>query len=194
MGLKFWYYVAAYTDAAVTLNATYSGTNAATTSFLETSNVNRNGASGLWEGAYPFATLNGDFVAKKASDPTFMKKVGAAVAVDHYRVAASQLVSGAMKVSVKPNPYKKRAMFDNVTDASDHKVIFYNLPPTAKVTILDVSGQIVQVLNFASTGLSNGTLFWNLFSKTGIEVASGLYIYVVEYDGGQQVGYLSILR
>jgi hypothetical protein len=68
------------------------------------------------------------------------------------------------------------------------------LPPTAKVTILDVSGQIVQVLNFASTGLSNGTLFWNLFSKTGIEVASGLYIYVVEYDGGQQVGYLSILR
>jgi hypothetical protein len=37
-------------------------------------------------------------------------------------------------------------------------------------------------------------MYWNLFSKTGIEVASGLYIYVVEYDGGQQVGYFSILR
>jgi hypothetical protein len=85
-------------------------------------------------------------------------------------------------------------MFDNVTDASDHKVMFYNLPPQAKITILDVSGQIVQILNFTSSGPSNGIMYWNLFSKTGIEVASGLYIYVVEYDGGQQVSYLTIMR
>jgi hypothetical protein len=33
-----------------------------------------------------------------------------------------------------------------------------------------------------------------MFSKDGIEVANGLYIYVVEYEGGKQVGYFAILR
>jgi hypothetical protein len=190
IGLKFWYYISAYTSAPVTLNSSYSGLNSATTPFLETSNLNRNGASGLWVGTYPFAFLNSDY-PKTAQG---LKDLGPGVSVDHYPAAVSDLLSGALKVSVKPNPYKKRAMFDNITDASDHKVLFYNLPPQAKITILDVSGQIIQILNFNSTGPSNGTMYWNLFSKTGIEVASGLYIYVVEYAGGQQVGYLSVMR
>jgi hypothetical protein len=190
IGLKFWYYIAAYDNASVTLNSSYSGLNSPTTSFLETSNVNRNGASGFWVGTYPFASLAADYPKTAQA----LKDIGTSISVDHYAATVADLKSGALKVSVKPNPYKKRAMFDNITDASDHKVIFYNLPPTAKITILDVSGQIVQILNFTSSGPSNGTMYWNLFSKTGIEVASGLYIYVVEYDGGQQVGYFSILR
>ena len=139
---------------------------------------------------YPFAYLNASF--PKTGQP--LKDIGSFISVDRYPVTTAQLTSGALKISVKPNPYKKRALFDNVVDAVDHKVVFYNLPPQCKITILDVSGQIVQVLNFTSSGPSNGTLFWNLFSKTGIEVASGLYIYVAEYDGGKQVGYLSIMR
>jgi hypothetical protein len=192
IGLKFWYYLAAYTSTPMTLNSSYSGLNSPTTSFLETSNVNRNGASGMWINTYPFAFLNADY--PKPTDAVGLKNIGTGVSVDHYPAALSDLLSGALKVSVKPNPYKKRAMFDNITDASDHKVLFYNLPPQAKITILDVSGQIVQILNFTSSGPSNGTMYWNLFAKTGMEVASGLYIYVVEYAGGQQVGYLSIMR
>ncbi len=194
IGLKFWYYVSAYTSTGMTLNASYGGLNDKSTSFVETSSLNRNGASGLWVNTFPFAVLNSDFPKTAAG----LKNIGASISVDRYPATVSQLLSGQLKVSVKPNPYKKRAMFDNITDASDHKVIFYNLPPQAKITILDVSGQIVQVLNFNSSGPSNGTMYWNLFSKTGIEVASGLYIYVVEYTDGQnsgkQVGYLSIMR
>jgi len=190
IGLKFWYYIAAYTNASVTLNSSYSGLNSPTTSFLETSNVNRNGASGLWMNTFHFAYLNSDY----PKIPQGLKDIGAGVSIDHYPAALADLRNGVLKVSVKPNPYKKRAMFDNVTDASDHKVMFYNLPAQAKITILDVSGQIVQILNFNSSGPTNGIMYWNLFSKTGIEVASGLYIYVVEYDGGQQVGYLTIMR
>jgi hypothetical protein len=37
-------------------------------------------------------------------------------------------------------------------------------------------------------------MMWNCLSKDGYEVASGLYVYVVEFEGGRQVGYLSILR
>jgi hypothetical protein len=189
-GFKFWYYVAAYTNASMTLNSSWSGTKSNTTTFVETSNINKDGASGLWVGTYPFGYTNADW-PKTAQG---LKDIGAAIQVDRYVVSAADLLSGAVKVSVKPNPYKKKALFDNALDASDHKVVFYNLPPTAKITILDVVGQIVQVLNFTSTGPSNGTIYWNLFSKNGVEVASGLYIYVVEYDGGKQVGYLTVMR
>ena len=57
-----------------------------------------------------------------------------------------------------------------------------------------MSGQLVIELYFQSTDPNNGSMFWDMFSKDGVEVASGLYIYVVEYDGGKHVGYLSILR
>ena len=189
-GFKFWYYVSAYTNASVTLNSSYAGLKSATTTFVETSNLNRDGASGLWVGTYPFAYVNPDW-PKTAQG---LKDIGGAVQVDRYVVPVSDLQSGAVKISVKPNPYKKKALFDDPLNSADHKVVFYNLPPTAKITILDVVGQIVHQLNFVSTGPSNGTMYWNLFSKNGVEVASGLYVWVVEYEGGKQVGYLTVMR
>jgi hypothetical protein len=33
-----------------------------------------------------------------------------------------------------------------------------------------------------------------MFTKDGPEVQSGLYIWVAEYPGGQQTGYLAIMR
>jgi hypothetical protein len=33
-----------------------------------------------------------------------------------------------------------------------------------------------------------------MFSKDGIEVTSGLYIYVAEWNGGSQTGHFAILR
>ncbi|MEX2089673.1 MAG: hypothetical protein WEB62_07860, partial [Bacteroidota bacterium] len=153
-------------------------------------NINRNGATGLWENTYPFAVLN-TFYPKDAAG---LKRMGAGFVVKSALADPAQLASGASKISVKPNPYKKKALFDSAVDAFDHKVTFYNLPPTAKITILDVSGQLIQEINFASNDPNNGSTFWNLFSKDGVEVASGLYVYVVDYSGGQHIGYLSVMR
>lgn len=190
LGFKYWYYVAAYTSGSYDLGASYSGLNPKTANSIETSNVNRNGASGLWRDTYPFAELNTFF----PKDAAGLKAMGAGFVVKSALADPAKLASGAAKISVKPNPYKKKALFDSVVDAFDHKVTFYNLPPRAKITILDVSGLIVQEINFSSSDPNNGSTFWNLFSKDGIEVSSGLYVYVVDYDGGQHVGYLSIMR
>ncbi len=189
-GFKFWYYVAAYTNTGMTLNSSYAGYKPASTEFVETAKINENGASGLWANTYPFAFLNVDW-PKTAEG---LKNMGAAIAVERTPMTLADLQNGVVKISCKPNPYKKKALFDNALDASDHKVVFYNLPTEAKITIVDVAGQIIQELNFKSTGPSNGTIYWNLFSKNGIEVASGLYIWVAEYEGGKQVGYLTIMR
>jgi hypothetical protein len=188
---RYWYYVAAYTNASVDLGSdyvSYQGSNSATTNTLETSNINHNGATGLWQDTYPFADLNAFF----PKTPDGQRAIGSAFFVKSALVPAADLASGKVKVTVKPNPYKRLAAFDNAVDPFDHKVAFYNLPPQAKITILDVSGQVIKVINFEST--EAGLTTWDLFSKNGTEVASGLYIYVVEYQGGQQVGYFSILR
>ncbi len=191
VGFKYWYYVAAYTDAPLTLGASYvSFNNTAATNTVETSNINRNGASGLWVNTYPFA-VNNTFFPKTSSD---LKNIGAGFIVKSALASNSDLISGKAKIIVKPNPYKRKALFDDATLSYDHKITFINLPGKAKITIIDVSGQIVKVIDFASTDPNNGSTFWNMFSKDGVEVASGLYIYVAEYDGGKQVGYFSILR
>jgi hypothetical protein len=99
------------------------------------------------------------------------------------------VASGKVKIYVKPNPYKRTALFDV---GFEHKVAFNNVPDGAKITILDVAGQIV--LQQAITSPANGTFFWDLYSKDGMEVANGLYIYIVEYPGGVERNYLAIMR
>ena len=119
-----------------------------------------------------------------------LKNIGGAQIV-YSALAPKGLVA---TVGVRPNPYKRAALHDNRTQVYDHKLLFYNLPPQAKVTILDVSGQVIDVINFASSDASKGSFFWDMFSKDGIEVASGVYVYVVESPNNSMVGYFSILR
>jgi len=191
VGFQYWYYVAAYTNKPLDLGTSYTSfSNVPTTTFVETSNINRNGANGLWQGTYPFASLN-TFFPKTSQG---QKDIGASFFVKSALANSADLVSGKAKIVVKPNPYKKKALFDNATLSYDHKIAFLNLPGNAKITILDVSGQLIDEIKFQSTDPNNGSTFWDMFSKDGLEVASGLYIYVVEYDGGKQVGYFSILR
>ncbi len=45
-----------------------------------------------------------------------------------------------------------------------------------------MSGQLVDRLEFNGTNPFDGTLFWDMFSKDGIEVASGLYIIEANRD------------
>jgi hypothetical protein len=181
LGVTYWYYVAAYdNESGSAAGKTYTG--------LESSSVNRNGRSGLWERTYPFATNNSFF---PATDPAAQKNLGVAFVVVGPVADVSELQSGEKKVVVSPNPYKSEAFHDV---GQQHKVLFRNLPDKAKISIFDVSGQLITVIDFTAPSPNNGTVFWDMFSKDGIEVASGLYVYIVEYSGGQQTGYFSIMR
>ncbi len=181
-GFTYYYYVAAYdNEQGEIAGLPYSS--------LETHKTNFNGRSGLWEGTYHYATANANFPDN--SDLTGLKDIGAAFVLKAPLADPNDLVAGDLKVQVKPNPYKKQALHDT---GVEHKLLFTNLPTGTKITILDVSGQVVDRLEFNGTNPFDGTLFWDMFSKDGIEVASGLYIFVAEYPGGKQVGHFSILR
>jgi hypothetical protein len=179
-GFTYYYYVAAYGNQSGEINGQPF-------SSLETHRHNFNGRDGLWKGTYHFATASSFF----PPDLEGQKSIGAPFVLKAPLADAGDLKSGALQVRVVPNPYKKGALHDT---GVEHKMLFINLPTGTKITIFDVAGQVIDVLRFESTNPFDGTLFWDMFSKDGIEVASGLYVYVAEYPSGSQTGHFAILR
>ena len=189
LGFSYWYYVAAYKEG------TYTGPDGETTNRIETHSTNRNGASGLWQLTFPFAYTNANFGKLAVTDPAAttagLKGIGA-VQIVNTRLANAGVVSG---VGVRPNPYKKAALHDNRLNVYDHKLLFYNLPTQCKITITDVAGQIIDVIYFSQADPTKGSTFWDMFSKDGLECASGLYLYIVESPtGDKKIGQFAILR
>ena len=123
-GYTYWYYVAAYT----TRTGAVAGRSYTTT---ESGHVNVNGSSGNWEGTYDFAVAS-PFYPK---DFDGLKKLGIPFVLKAPLAPASKLLSGELKVLVKPNPYKQNALHDV---GLEHKLLFYNLPTNTKITIFDV--------------------------------------------------------
>lgn len=81
-------------------------------------------------------------------------------------------------VRVVPNPF---VMFSRYQDAiGDSRVLFTNVPPTGSLRVYTVSGQFVQQITWTSDDLTGtGDLAWNLKSREDIDIASGLYIWVI---------------
>jgi hypothetical protein len=95
-------------------------------------------------------------------------------------------------ITVTPNPYKITGLNDIRNRADSHNIDFLNLPTDFTLTILDVSGHIFYQTSVE--GAVDGKFTWDMFSKDGVEVASGLYIYHVEHEGGTVEGHFAILR
>jgi hypothetical protein len=103
----------------------------------------------------------------------------------------SQEASGFREsdVYVVPNPVTNENMEPwrlgpTNTDPSGLKCEFRNLPACrCAVRIFTVSGDLVQILHHDGSE-GNGTLKWNLLSKNGQDIMSGIYLYSVEPEEG----------
>ena len=114
------------------------------------------------------------------------------------------------RVYVVPNPYKAGAEWDLVPrdeDPSGTKVTFHNLPRTkGTIHVFTLAGDLVKDLPFDGTAppdtqfgkdpLSAGTgqASWNLISRNGQKIVSGIYIYSVDSPLGRDVGKFVIIR
>lgn len=105
-------------------------------------------------------------------------------------------------VTVFPNPYKVEARWDAKTLARDHFLWFANLPKRCHLAIFSLAGDLVYETDFdgdvyAGQGarglydprreldvpppvLSGASFAWNLISREGQAVASGLYLFAVK--------------
>ena len=113
-------------------------------------------------------------------------------------------------VFVVPNPYKGSAQWDLVPreeDPSGTKVTFMNLPRTnGTIHIYTIAGDLVKDIPFDGrppgdlqygkdtvTG-GKGSVPWNLISRNGQKIVSGIYLYSVDTELGKQIGRFIIIR
>ena len=96
--------------------------------------------------------------------------------------------SGCDHVTVVPNPYRGSADWDLIPSEKDPtgtRIAFRNLPEgNSKIRIFTLSGDLVQEADHDGTQ-GNGTYFWNLVSRNGQNVVSGIYLYLV--DSGKEL-------
>lgn len=86
------------------------------------------------------------------------------------------------RVNVVPNPYIGRSAFEyNLQEG--RRVMFTNLPPTGTIQIFTVAGQFVQQLQWNADDLAgNGDLYYDLTTREGNHIASGLYLFVLQTE------------
>jgi len=73
-------------------------------------------------------------------------------------------------------------MSPNGDDPTGVRVTFCNLPMAKNtVSIFTVSGDLVQTISHDGTD-GSGHTSWNLMSRNGQEVVSGIYLYSVQAD------------
>jgi hypothetical protein len=81
-------------------------------------------------------------------------------------------------IKVVPNPFVIFSAYQqNVTDS---RLLFTNVPSRGTMRIYTVAGQLVQQITWEPADLvGDGDLFWDLKTREGIDIASGLYLWVL---------------
>jgi hypothetical protein len=109
------------------------------------------------------------------------------------------------EVLVVPNPYRGDVYY---TDGNGfegresewtlykRQIKFIHLPAQATIRVYTVSGDVIATINHDETrpGSKSGEESWLLFSESGRELASGLYVFSVESGYGRQVGKFVIMK
>lgn len=103
-------------------------------------------------------------------------------------------------IRVVPNPYIVTNLYETppptgVRGRGDRVIKFMNLPPNSKIHIYTSSGVHVRDLQGGSD-IFNSELSWDLRTKEGLDVAFGIYFYVVEAEGisSKKSGKIAIIK
>ena len=101
-------------------------------------------------------------------------------------------------VAVVPNPYVGSARWEpsrqTTSGRADRRIYFIHLPQKATIRIYTLSGDHVITLEHDSNML-DGKESWDLLSKSGLDIAPGVYIYHVESPGlGEKIDRFAIIK
>ena len=104
------------------------------------------------------------------------------------------------KIKVVPNPYVVTNVYEQplpsgIRGRGERVVYFTHLPPNCTIRIYTSAGDEVRTLEH-SGNLNNGTVQWDLRTSENLEVAYGVYFYVVQVDntGDKKIGKIAIIK
>jgi hypothetical protein len=102
-------------------------------------------------------------------------------------------------ILVYPNPYIVSHAFEpplppNVTSGrGERRLYFSKIPQGSKIYIFTARGEHVVTLE-DNNSIFNGTLIWNLKTKENLDIAYGVYFYVIESSAGIKRGKLAVIK
>lgn len=104
------------------------------------------------------------------------------------------------RIVVVPNPYVAAASWEQklppgiISGRGERKIGFINLPEKCTIRIYTARGYLVRIIEHEST-IADGTEFWDLKTKDGMEVAYGLYFFHIDADNlGEKLGRFAIIK
>jgi hypothetical protein len=143
----------------------------------------------VYDGAYPVPETGG-FGIQRMESPLVAK-------FDDRVTPHTAAVPSASRVTVVPNPYRAHASWDRTTVLGDplpRHIDFMHLPNAAcTIRIYTLAGDFVAQLNHDGSG-GNGQAAWNLLSRNGQEVESGIYLFTVDSSLGHEIGKFVVVR
>jgi hypothetical protein len=99
------------------------------------------------------------------------------------------------RIQVVPNPFVVQSSFDAISTGRnliENRIRFVNVPEEGTVRIYSVSGQLMNQLTWTKSdliasvnGSQHGDLPYNLRSREGLDLSSGLYLFVLTAKGAQ---------
>ncbi len=123
-----------------------------------------------------------------------------------YAQTSSEIVEEQnLDAYVYPNPYRVDANYEdggyenrkgNIIPDRARLIHFGNLPRVCKIKVYSLDGDHIGTIdhNFPEGGPESMHDWWNLVSRSGLAVESGLYYWVVESATRTQIGKLVILK
>lgn len=151
-----------------------------------------------WVNTSPDRVLIARYAVPYSSEREFEFTVSPTVAGTRIARVSSRMLDS---VKVVPNPYILYSNYET-NPTNEQRVMFTHLPPTGEIRIYTASGQFVQRIRWTPAELRNGgDLYFNMLTREGLEMASGLYLFTVTAfnEGGgttkaKQIGRFVIIR
>ncbi|MCK4252570.1 hypothetical protein KAX97_14070 [candidate division WOR-3 bacterium] len=97
-----------------------------------------------------------------------------------FTIVPSSIIVDSIKlenVRVVPNPYILHTKFESTP--YDRRLMFTNLPEQCEIHLYNIAGEHINTIYHTN---NLGYEYWDLRTKYGLEVAYGLYIFVVKTD------------
>lgn len=120
--------------------------------------------------------------------------------------SSETVVEDQLDVYIIPNPYRldgaylQRGFENRVREGKDEertrRIHFFNLPAVCTISIYSIDGDMIRQLehNFPEGGPSSMHHTWDMITRNSQSVVSGLYYWVVEGDGRNQIGRLAVIK
>ncbi len=111
----------------------------------------------------------------------------------------AQAKSTLDNVKVVPNPYVTASSFEpplnpGITSGrGTRKIDFIHLPANSRINIYTSRGDHIASLRHDGN-IEDGTVSWNLKTEENLDVAFGIYFYVVESSVGTKTGKIAIIK